>query len=301
MKRRVSVSVPATSGNIGPGFDVLGLAIDVRNEVVAEFLPAGRSAEILVDGEGADAVPRDRSNIIFRGVERAFRAAGRRVPPLRLRCRNRIPLARGMGSSAAAYLSGLLAGNALLGDRFGRDRLLAWASAEDGHPDNAAPALFGGVRASAVLDGEVVSVPWPVPRLRLVLAIPDFELATKKARAVLPGRIPMKDAVANLSAVALLPWFLSKRPEDLKKILNDRWHEPYRARLIPGFHAVKGAALRAGACGMTLSGAGPTLLAFAAPRAAARVAKAMEKAFRSANVKCRTLVRNIDVKGAIVR
>jgi homoserine kinase len=229
-----------------------------------------------------------------------FRAAKRRLPKLELICINRIPLARGLGSSAASYLSGLLAANRLLGDRFTRDEILAFGNDFEGHPDNMAPALYGGVRASAVWGNTVVSHPWPVPALRCVVAVPAFELATKKARAVLPKTVPLGDAVRNLSAVGLMAAAFESHPEWLKDILNDRLHEPYRAKLIPGFYSVRTAALKAGALGFTLSGAGPTVLAFSRSAQAAAVGAAMERAFRRHGVRSRLMNLSIDRRGARV-
>jgi homoserine kinase len=302
LRKRVTVLVPATSGNIGPGFDVLGLALNWQNELRVEVLKAvSGPPEIVVQGEGENTLPRDSRNIIFKTMAGVFSKAKRRVPRLKLICFNRIPLARGLGSSAAAYLSALLAANRLLNDRFGLEQILDWAAEMEGHPDNVAPALFGGVCASGLFEGGVVSVQLPIPTVRLVAVIPDFELSTKRARAVLPRYIPLKDAVFNLSAVALLPFALSGQGHLLKYILNDRWHEPYRAKLIPGFSLVKEAALKAGALGVTLSGAGPTMLGFAAKTNVARVGHVMRKAFETSGI--RSFVKEVSVNrtGALVR
>lgn len=214
---------------------------------------------------------------------------------------NRIPLARGLGSSSAAYLSALLAANRLLSNRYTRDEILNFATKLEGHPDNVAPALLGGVKASGVFSGRVVTASLPVPALKMVVAIPAFELSTKKARAVLPKKIFLRDAVQNLSSVALLSHAFSNDVGLLGYLLNDRMHEPYRAKLIPGFKSVKQSALRAGACGVTLSGAGPTLLAFAPRGKSARIARAMHSAFARAGVRCETKELDIDKRGAIVQ
>jgi len=302
VKKSVTVEVPASSGNLGPGFDVLGLALSLRNVLTVKVLrnrPGQPQINIL--GEGARSLPRNRKNIVFKAIELVFKKARKPVPKLELVCVNRIPLARGLGSSAAASLSGLLAGNALIGKRFSMDQILTWASDLEGHPDNVAPALYGGIRASARIGGQVVSAAWPVPKVNVILAVPDFKLSTKKARAVLPARVPLRDAVLNLSSVALMPFALSRHPYWLRGLLNDRLHEPYRAKLIPGFAEVKKAALKAGALGVTLSGAGPSMMSLVETKNISRVSIAMGKAFRKKKVQVRILKVGIDRTGALVR
>lgn len=256
---------------------------------------------IQIVGEGQDSLPRDARNLVYRTIAAVFKKTRKPVPRLGLTCLNRIPLARGLGSSATAYLLGLLAGNRLAGESLTKAELLDWASDLEGHPDNVAPALLGGVRASAVLDGRVVSAPLPIPKCSLVVLVPDFELSTKRARAVLPNRIPLRDAVSNLAAVSLLPRALSSDLALLRHLLNDRWHEPYRAKLVPGFFNVKKAALAAGAYGVTLSGAGPTLLAFSPPDRVRRVSAGMVQAFKKANVRSAAWEIAVDTSGAWVK
>ncbi|MCB4756744.1 MAG: homoserine kinase [Elusimicrobia bacterium] len=300
--KRVIVKVPATSGNIGPGFDVLGLALNIYNELRVRVIgPSGKPPLIRIEGEGEKSLPRDSRNIIFKAIRLVFNKAKKPLPQLDLRCINRIPLERGLGSSAAATISGLLAGNRLLGDRFSNEDLLGWASAFEGHPDDVAPALLGGIRASASVNSAVVSVPWPIPPLRLVMAVPDFALPTVKARKVLPRRVPLKDAVFNLGAVAVMHQAFCGHAEWLRYLLNDRLHEPYRAKLVPGFYRVKEAALRNGAVGVTLSGAGPTMVGFVKPAKAKRVARAMKRAFKKAGVDCSLLILSISRRGALVK
>lgn len=302
MKKSVFVSVPASSGNLGPGFDVLGAALQLRNDLRVHVDAAQRErVRVIVKGEGASALPVDDRNAVVKGIYFVFRRSRVSPPKLRVECVNRIPLARGLGSSSAAYLSGLLAGNALLGNRFSKEEILGMATELEGHPDNVAPALFGGIRAAGWVHGKVASFAWPVPRLVAVAAIPEFHLATKKARAVLPKRVPMKDAVSNIAAVALMRDAFPSAPGLLADLLNDRLHEPFRARLVPGFHAVKKHALRRGALGVILSGAGPTMVAFAQPKRAPRIAEAMRQSFHREGVRCVAKILNFDRKGAIVR
>ena len=301
MKNRVSVSVPASSGNVGVGFDVLGLALSLRNELTVRVVGRSGRPVIRVSGEGSGELPTDERNIIFSTIRWLYRRAGRSVPKLEIRCLNRIPLARGLGSSSAACLSALLAANRLLGGRFSRDTILKHATDFEGHPDNVAPALLGGMRASGMYGGKVVSVALPPPRCRLLVAVPNFQLSTARARAALPAMVPLTDAVHNLAAVALLPHAFAGDERLLPDLLQDRLHEPYRAKLVPGFHLVRKAARAAGAFGMTLSGAGPSLLAFTPASAVARVSRAMRTALRRRGVESEVMLLRVDMRGAIVR
>ncbi|MCG3204124.1 MAG: Homoserine kinase [Elusimicrobia bacterium] len=302
MNRIVSVSVPASSGNIGPGFDVLGLALDYRNELHVRLIDQKKGSPLVrVVGEGENSLPTDERNVIYQTMAWLFRKAKKNLPRLDVVCVNRIPLARGLGSSSAAYLSALLAANRLLGDVFKPQEILQFATELEGHPDNVVSAFLGGVQASGVYGTRVVSAALPIPKLKTVVAIPTFELSTKKARKILPKNISLKDAVWNLSAVALLPLAFGGQEDLLAEILNDRWHEPYRAKLIPGFFQVKKAALSAGAKGVILSGAGPTMLSFVKPKDSRRVAQAMKWAFLRAGVTCKTMQLEIDKRGARVQ
>jgi homoserine kinase len=301
LKNTVFVSVPASSGNVGVGFDVLGLALSLRNELTVRVVGKSGAPKFILKGEGADKLPDDATNPVYTTMRWLFRKAGKNLPALEITCLNRIPLARGLGSSSTAYLAALLAANRLLGDKYSEGEILAFATDLEGHPDNVAPALHGGLRASGLIGGKVVSIGLPAPKCALVVAVPAFELSTKKARAVLPPKVRMSDAVFNLSAVALLPHALAKDPALLGGLLVDRLHEPFRAKLIPGFHRVRAAAINAGAYAMTLSGAGPTLLSFVPRGKAARVASAMMRAFAAAGVRSRAMELTVDTRGAIVR
>ena len=286
---------------MGVGFDVLGLALSLRNELTVRVIGRAGRPVIQLHGEGAESLPADERNAVFATIRWLFRKAGRRLPRLELSCLNRIPLARGLGSSSTAYVAGLLAANRLLGDRYRREEILDFATLLEGHPDNVAPALYGGMRLAGVFGDRVVSVAGPAPKCRLIAAVPSFQLSTAKARAALPATVPLEDAVHNLASVALLPHAFLKDESLLHDLLEDRLHEPYRARLVPGFYAVRKAARKAGAYAMTLSGAGPTLLAFAPASRASRVATAMRIAFKRRGVESRTMDLKVDMQGAIVR
>lgn len=263
--RLFTIEVPATSGNLGPGFDVAGMAMTIYNRLEVAWSRNGLVIE--ARGEGADSLPRDTSNIVVEAMQRVFKEVSREMPDLHLRLLNRIPLARGMGSSAAARVAGVMAANELLPSRKKLDdaRLLALATELEGHPDNVAPALFGGiVLSSAEADCSVCFAKLKLLRPpQLVAVIPAIELATSKARAVLPTTVPMRDAVFNVGRTALLvAGFSTGRDDLLRSALQDRLHQPYRAKLMPWLPACIRAAKDAGALGAILSGAGTTMLAF---------------------------------------
>lgn len=299
---RVHVRVPATSANLGPGFDALGLALALYNEVVAE--PADR-VSVEVRGEGARGLDRDGANIVARGVALAHEAAGRPFPGCALVCVNRIPLARGLGSSAAAWVGGLVAGNALLGAPLDAQALLGLAARAEGHPDNVAAALLGGLTVSCSTADGTRAIALPVPAgISWVALIPDTTSSTREARAVLPATVPRLDAVFNVQRVALLLAALqARRPEVLEAALDDRLHQPYRLALFPWMPAVVRAAREAGALGCVLSGAGPSLLAVVdggAARADA-VARAMESALAGAGIAGVARALAVDPGGAVSR
>ena len=296
---RVHVRVPATSANLGPGFDALGLALALHNEIVAE---EADGVTVKIDGEGADRLARDGGNVVARGVRLAYEAAGREFKGCALECVNRIPTARGLGSSAAAWVGGLVAGNTLLGSPLSRQALLALAARAEGHPDNVAAAVFGGLTVSCATADGVMAVTLPVTgSLAWVILVPEVTSATAEARALLPRSIPREDAVFNVQRVALLLAGLQTAlPAALSVALEDRLHQPYRLKLFPWMPEIATAARAAGALGCVLSGAGPSLLAVVAGDGTS-VARAMEEAARRAGVPGKARVLDVDATGATSR
>lgn len=295
-----TVSAPASTSNLGPGFDCLGLALDLRNELTLELVEGRGPALVELRGEGAGSLPTGEANLL---VQAARLALPRRLPGrLRLRALNRIPLARGLGSSAAAAVSGLWAGAHLFGTlRRSEDELEALAARLEGHPDNVAPCVHGGLTASLVNGRLRVQRLELHPSLSGVVAIPEFELPTRKARAALPRRVPLADAVFNLSRTALLVRALQTgRARELSELMEDRLHQPYRARLVPGLREALAAARRAGAAGAALSGSGPSVFAFVEPGAGRRVGEAMRRAFASRGVRARAVELGVDRRGVRV-
>jgi homoserine kinase len=297
---RVHVRVPATSANLGPGFDALGLALALYNEVTAS---ESDTVSVRIEGEGAGRLSTGPENVVARGVRQAYEAAGRPFKGVSLVCVNRVPTARGLGSSAAAWVGGLVAGNALLGSPLSRDALLALAARAEGHPDNVTAALLGGLTVSCALgEGRIGAISLPVPGgVRWVVLVPEITSATAEARAVLPPTYSRADAVFNVQRVALLLAALqSGRLDLLGAALDDRIHQPYRLRLFPWMPDVVDAARAAGALGCVLSGAGPSLLA-AVPDDAEAVARSMEGALAAAGVRGRAAAFAVDTEGAMAR
>jgi homoserine kinase len=292
----IGVRVPATSANLGPGFDVLGLALGLYNEIVYE--DADR-VSVTVEGEGAGRLDTGAGNVVARAALMAHEAAGRPFTGAAIQCVNRIPTARGLGSSAAAWVGGLVAANATLGSPLDRAAVLTLACRAEGHPDNVAAALLGGLTVSCVSGDRVSAVSLPVPAdLGWVVLVPRIESATREARAVLPDTVTRADAVFNLQRMGLLLAALaSGRLDVLGVAMEDRLHQPQRQALFPWMEAVRRAALDAGALGCVLSGAGPSLLA-AVRGATQPVARAMEGALSLAGVAGCALLLPVDTGGA---
>ncbi|HHW44215.1 MAG TPA: homoserine kinase, partial [Desulfotomaculum sp.] len=238
----VRVQVPATTANMGPGFDCLGMALKLYNTV--EMVRTGAGLSIEVHGEGAFDIARDESNVVYRAALRLFKQVNCDPGGLRIRLINNIPVARGLGSSASAIVGGLIAANILAGSRLSHRELLSLAAAVEGHPDNVAPAMLGGIIISTLVEGEVRYLKIdPPPGLKVAVAIPDFPLSTRSAREVLPQQVSMADAVFNLGRVALLVAAMQQgRLEFLSTAMEDRLHQPYRSTLVPGMKKVLAAA-----------------------------------------------------------
>jgi len=302
MEKTVKVRVPGTSANCGPGFDTLGLACTIYNDLELTLLSEER-LEIEIQGEGAERIPRDARNMIWRSVRTLLSHANREkeFPGARMKMLNRVPLSRGLGSSAAAIVAGLKAANVLLDNQFSRRELLQIATEIEGHPDNVAPAIFGGFTVSFMHRGRAESFSF-MPRvpLKLVVAVPSFSLSTREARNALPETVPLKDAVFNVSRASLLVAALSKgNVRFLRNAFEDALHQPYRAKLIPGMYEVIEAAIDAGALGAAMSGAGPCLIAYTQERIP-EISNAMTGTFRKNGVEARSLVLDIDRRGAFI-
>jgi homoserine kinase len=294
---RVRVRVPATSANLGPGFDALGLALALHNEVVAE---AAAEVTVSIEGAGRGRLDEGAKNLVARAVALAHEVAGRPFHGARLRCINRIPLSRGLGSSAAAWVGGLLAANALMGEPLDREAVLTAAARAEGHPDNVAAALLGGLTVSCADGGRVTAVSLPAPsEVEWVVLLPETESSTRDARAVLPDTVSRSDAVFNVQRVSLLLAALATgRADLLDQAMQDRLHQPYRQRLFPWMEAIAAAGRRAGGLGCVLSGAGPSMLAAVRQGGGRAVAEAMERALRDVGIAGRAMPLPVDPVGA---
>lgn len=305
----VKVSVPATSANLGPGFDTLGVALDLRN--VIEMDETGILDTVIeVEGAGGGTLEIPEQNMVYQAALQVFGRLGYQPNGLLIREQVAIPVARGMGSSAAAIVGGLVAANALVEKMTGRtglsrEELLHMAVEIEGHPDNVTPAMVGGFTVSC-MDEErgPLHVRFNPPRgLRAVVVMPEVPISgkkTEKSRGVLPTEVTLKDAVYNLNRTALLVAALAQGRTDLLSVATqDRLHQPYRASLVPGLRSVFQAALEAGARGVALSGAGPSVIAFV-EGADEHVARAMEWAFQWAGSDARSLMVDLASEGAVV-
>jgi len=301
------VSVPATSANLGPGFDCLGAALGLYNRIEVSVLNAGSRPSVKIHGCGAGTLPDDRRNLVYRVIEGLFRDSARRCPGLAIVQHNAIPLARGLGSSAAAIVGGLTLGNALLGGRYTREELIDRAVAIEGHADNVVPACVGGL---CIVRRERSRVLWwrtgMARDLRACVCVPAFTVATRGARRLLPARVTRATAIytaggaAFLAAAAAAPQSAA-RDRILCAAMGDRFHQPYRRRLIRGMDAVFTAAREAGALGVALSGSGPSVIALVASAAAGRrVAARMRAAFRRVGVASEALQLSFAAQGVRV-
>jgi homoserine kinase len=276
----VTVTVPATTANIGPGFDCLGAALTLYNRfrfMAMEGTPG--TVTIQVTGPEAARVTTDPSNLVYKAFAYLFQQLKQPVPAVSISIDLGVPLARGLGSSSTAIVGGLVGANYLAQHPFNQPALVDMAVTLEGHPDNVVPALVGGCQLAA-MDAEghwtLCDIPWH-PDVVPVVAIPNFELSTEVARRVLPATYSRADAIFNTAHLGLLQRGLATgRGDWLRAALGDRIHQPYRKTLIPGYDGVAQAALQAGAYGLVISGAGPTLLALAPGSQATTVCSAMQ-------------------------
>ncbi len=292
---RLRLRVPASSANLGPGFDCMGIALDWWNTIYVETIARGLEIEC------PHGLPRNKNNAVVQGMSVIFERAKHKTMPVRLQMDAVIPIASGLGSSSAALVGGMLAANALLGNPFSRDNLVTFATLLEGHPDNVAPALLGGL-VVAVQEGEFVQAArLTLPRqLRTVVFVPAQSLLTKVSRGILPNRVPRADAIYNAGRTALWVAALYERRLDwLNQATRDRLHQPYRASLVRGMDELFDAARNAGASGVALSGAGPSIIAFTKGNAA-KVAREMQQTAERIGIEGATKIVAPSMHGAQV-
>ncbi len=295
--QKVMVRVPATTANLGSGFDCLGMALGLYNTLTIRI--TGGGLDVRVKGEGAEALRWGEENRVLRALRVAFEEVGKRLPGMSLELDNNIPLARGLGSSAAATVGGLIAGNALCDNALSTEQLLQLALRLEGHPDNVAAALLGGLVIVVQDEGRLVYGKIPVPDdLQAALFVPSFPMSTAEARRILPARISRGDAVYNLGRVALLTTAIAESRYDLLDVATrDRLHQPYREAIFPGMPHLFEAARQAGALGVFLSGSGSTILALCTANAPA-VADALAARARELELNGRAFVVPVTSQGA---
>jgi homoserine kinase len=293
----VIVRVPATTANLGAGFDCIGAALSLYNQF--QFTPADA---LRIEARGAEANRMDltASNLAYVAFTKVFDRLGRPTPGVHLEIDLDVPLARGLGSSATAIVGGLLGANGLAGNLLSQQEIMAMAIKMEGHPDNVVPALMGGCRlaASDKANWAICDIPWH-PEVVPVVAIPNFELSTAEARRVLPAQYDRAAAVFNIAHLGLLIRGLTTGNTDWLRVgLADQIHQPFRQRLIQGYEKVEKAAIAAGAYGVVISGAGPTMLALADMARSKDVAEAMEQAWQLVGVEPIVKVLELDKVGA---
>ena len=306
---KVSVKVPATTANLGPGFDCLGLALPIYNTItVEETIMPGTGIEINIIDETHEqdliSVPTDENNIVYKAIELLYNSIGQTPSELKITIKTQIPIARGLGSSAAVIVGGLIAANELLGKPADEAALLSIATEIENHPDNITPAVVGGfVVSSLEEDGSVVysKINWPKD-WNITVCIPDYELSTSIARSVLPAEVPMKDAIFNLKHTAMLVQAVNTHDEKLMKIaLDDRLHQQYREKLIPGLVEIKEALKHEdNVLGVVISGAGPAVLVISHGNNLNKIRETVSKVWFDMNVKSKILTLQVEEQGAKV-
>ncbi|MCK4648126.1 homoserine kinase [bacterium] len=298
----VKVRVPATTANLGPGYDVLGLALKLYNTVEME---KSDKLSIEIEGAGADSLPKDESNIAYQAAQLALRELKIKNLKLKVKLINKIPLARGLGSSAAARIGAIFAVNKLMGDKLYQDEILKIAAELEGHPDNVTPALVGGLTAVRLAKGNVKYVKYNVRKdLKVIVAIPNFEVSTSEARKVLKDKFTMEDVISTSGGTSLSAGVLAGFGESelLESSMEDRIHQPARSKLVPGMEDVFQAARKAGAQGVALSGSGSTIAAFSIGNSEEKnkeIGQAMVAAFQKVGHKSYYKILDIDRKGAV--
>jgi homoserine kinase len=282
----VIVRVPASTANLGPGFDCLGLALDIWNEI--EFSLSGDSLQINIEGEGSGSLPRDESNLIFQSMKTLANNFSIPLPEgIHLTSKNKIPVASGLGSSSAAVIAGLLGAKALFDLQINDNDLLKIGLSFEGHADNISACLFGGLSIAVISNAELIVKKMEISPLKVLIVLPAFGISTHQARAILPASFSMEDTKYNIGRTALLINAFHENDFEFMEIaMRDRLHQPYRFKIIPGTESVIETAFNNGAFGAALSGAGPAVIAFF-EEGKTKIGEAMLKAFNTEGLKAR--------------
>lgn len=297
---RVVAKIPGTTANLGSGFDAFGLALTIYLHLDVQIQEKGVVIES--NGEGAAELPHGESHLVYRTIDSVFVKSGRETPGMRIVMRNEIPLSRGLGSSGAAIIAGLLCGAKLTGIELSGEEVLQLANDFEGHPENAASSYLGGLTINCNSGDKIVTKKVAADeRLKAVVLIPDLRISTNKARKVLPTNVSHRDAVFNLQRSALLSHaFLTHDYSALRQAMSDRLHQAFRGRLIPGFDDFIGLAYQNGALGAGISGSGSTIICFTLEDGLA-LKNTWEKQAITTGLQARVSVLGVDNAGAQVR
>ena len=307
---KVSVKVPATTANLGSGFDCLGMALPLYNTITIEetVLPGtGIEINVLNDGVSEDDfltehIPMDENSIIYKAVELLYNSIGQSPSELKITVQSQIPIARGLGSSASVIVGGLLAANELLGKPADEVALLSIATEVEGHPDNVTPAIVGGlVLSSQEDDGSIVyrKLNWP-EEWSITVCIPDYELSTDISRSVLPKEVPMADAVFNAKRLGMFVQAIHTKDAELMKLaLQDKLHQPYRMKLVPGLDKIsENLRHEENVLGCVLSGAGPSIIIISHKNGLDRIKSIVKETWEDMNVKVEIMTLPVENEGA---
>lgn len=309
---KISVKVPATTANLGAGFDCLGMALPIYNTItIEETVLPGTGIQInVINDENIsndlilEHVPQDENSIIYKAVELLYNSIGQIPGELKITVQSQIPIARGLGSSASVIVGGLLAANELLGKPADEVALLSIATEVEGHPDNVTPAIVGGLVLSSLEDdGRIIytKLDWP-EEWAITVCVPDFELSTDIARSVLPKEVPMQDAVFNAKRLGMFVQAVNTHDEDLMRLaLQDRLHQPYRMKLVPGLEKITdNLKHEEDVLGCVLSGAGPSILIISRKNNLDKIKNIVKDTWTEFNVKADIMTLPVETQGAEV-
>ncbi len=309
---KVTVKVPATTANIGPGFDCMGMALPIYNTITIEetVLPGtGVQINVMSENETTDEfslehIPMDENSIIYKAVELLYNSIGQTPSELKITIHTQIPIARGLGSSASVIVGGLIAANELLGRPADEAALLSIATEVEGHPDNVTPAIVGGLTlTSSEDDGSIVyrKLEWP-DEWTLTVCIPEYELATDISRSVLPKEVPMQDAVYNAQRMGMFVHAINTKDSSLMKLaLKDKLHQPYRMKLVPGLEKIaERLKHEENVIGCVLSGAGPSILIISEKNNLDKIKAVVKEVWNDLNVKAEIITLPVERNGAVV-
>lgn len=307
---KISVKVPATTANIGPGFDCMGMALPIYNTItIEETVLPGTGIEINAINNDSTAdnlmfehIPMDETSIIYKAVELLYNSIGQTPSELKITVQSQIPIARGLGSSASVIVGGLLAANELLGHPADEVALLSIATEVEGHPDNVTPAIVGGLCITSQEDDGTIlyrKLNWP-EEWNITVCIPDYELSTDISRSVLPKEVPMGDAVFNAKRLAMFVEAVNSKDAELMKIaLQDKLHQPYRMKLVPGLDKIiENLKHEENVLGCVLSGAGPAILVISQKNDLDKIKSIVKETWEDMNVKVNIMTLPVEPQGA---